>query len=151
MSFFVIATLGAAAGSALFGGLVDRKGSRRVLGLILVGWVIALGGVILVSNRIVFTIIGALVGALLGGVWTASRPLLLELTPRGSEGRFFGLYSLSGKAAAIVGPLIWGGVTAILEPLGTQVAYRSAVGAMALLILAGYLVLRPLKTAAIRE
>ena len=52
-------------------------------------------------------ILGSFIGILLGGLWTTTRPMLAELVPRAQLGRFFGLFSLSGRAAAIIGPLIW--------------------------------------------
>ena len=88
---------------------------------------------------------GIIIGALLGGVWTASRPLLLELAPPDCVGRFFGLYALSGKMAAIIGPLIWGTVVGSLTRFGDRIAYRGGVLALAILIFAGFFVLLPLK------
>ena len=52
-------------------------------------------------------ILGSVVGVALGGLWTVSRPLLGELVPHDELGRFFGLFSISGRAAAVAGPLIW--------------------------------------------
>ncbi|MGC9316102.1 MAG: MFS transporter, partial [bacterium] len=75
-----------------------------------------------------------------------ARPLLVELAPPDAVGRFFGLYSLSGKAAAIVGPLIWGFVILVLEPFGENLAYRGAVISLIVLIASGYFVLLPLRT-----
>jgi len=144
--FFVIATIGAAIGSWIFGHLVDSKGPLKTLNIVLVGWIAALVLLLPVTGRLPYYLLGAIIGALLGGVWTASRPLLLELSPPDAVGRFFGLYSLSGKAAAIVGPLIWGVVVWLLGPMGDSIAYRVAVLALAVLIAAGWIVIRPLKT-----
>jgi len=52
-------------------------------------------------------ILGSVVGVLLGGLWTTTRPLLAEMVPKDELGKFFGIFALSGRAAAIVGPLIW--------------------------------------------
>jgi MFS-type transporter involved in bile tolerance (Atg22 family) len=60
------------------------------------------------ANKTVFWIMGPLIGICLGSTWTASRPLLTSLVPRQNLGQFFGLYSLSGKVAAILGPILWG-------------------------------------------
>ncbi|RKZ31868.1 MFS transporter [bacterium] len=142
--FFIVATLGAAIGSNVFGHLVDRIGPGKTLNIVLVGWIIALLLLLPITGRLPFFGLGIVIGALLGGVWTASRPLLLELSPIEAVGRYFGLYSLSGKAAAITGPLIWGAIVWVLKPLGDFIAYRSAVIVLIILIGAGWLVIRPL-------
>ncbi len=143
--FFIVSTIGAAVGSWIFGRLTDSFSPKRILSLVLIGWVISLLLLLPITTELPFYVLGVVIGALLGGVPTAARPLLLELTPPEAVGRFFGLYSLSGKAAAIIGPLIWGAVVLILEPLGENFAYRSAVVSLIILIISGYFVLLPLK------
>lgn len=143
--FFVIATTGAAFGSVLFGNISDRLGARRTLNIVLAGWSLSLVILVFVSTQVPFFILGIIVGALLGGVWTSSRPLLIELAPPECVGRFFGLYALSGKMAAIVGPLVWGGTVELLSRYGEKIAYRGGVLALALLIFSGLMVLLRLK------
>ncbi len=146
IQFFVVATAFAAVGSWLFGRIVDRFGARRTLMAILIGWVISLVALVVFNGKTAFFGMGAIIGMLLGGVWTASRPLLIELSPPENIGRFFGLYSLSGKTAAIVGPIVWGLSTWALGGFGEGYAYRGAVLILAGMIAVGALVLRPLKT-----
>jgi UMF1 family MFS transporter len=144
LAFFVIATTGAAVGSWIFGHLTDKWGSRKTMNIVLAGWIVSLILLIAINSRLLFFLVGIPIGALLGGIWTASRPLLLELSPPESVGRFFGLYSLSGKVAAIFGPLLWGAVVGILSSFGKTVSYRAGVFALAILILIGWIITRPL-------
>jgi len=146
ISFLVIATTGALIGSALFGIMTDRIGPLKTLKWILSGWFIALILLLPITGKIPFYIIGVLIGTLLGGVWTSSRPLLVKLAPPDSVGKFFGLYSLSGKVAAIIGPLIWGLVIFALQGFGDFIAYRGGVFSLALIILIGRLIINPLST-----
>lgn len=139
--FFIVATTGAVIGSLIFGHLSDRLGPRRVLSGILLGWVAALAAIALTSAPIVFWLTGGVVGALMGGTWTTSRPLLAGLTPAAEHGRFFGLYALSDKAAAVVGPLLWGLIIWAGKPLG-PLRYRLAVASLALFVAAGWWLLR---------
>ena len=87
-----------------------------MLNIIIWGWVISLIAFVFVENVILIYILCSIVGVLLGGLWTTSRPLLAELVPREELGRFFGLFSLSGRAAAIVGPLLWTTVVYFFNP-----------------------------------
>ena len=54
-----------------------------------------------------------------GGIWVGGAAAFLTLVPASEAGRFFGLLSLSARAAAIVGPLIWAASrTASRRPFG---------------------------------
>lgn len=140
--FFIVATMGATIGSYLGGFIVDKRGAKNTLQLVLIGWVLALVILVIIQNRYAFWILGCLIGALMGCVWTSARPLLIQLSPPDCLGRFFGLYALSGKVAAISGPIIWGLVVKFLSPYGDQVRYKAAVGALGIMILTGWLIIR---------
>lgn len=105
--FLVISTVSAVIGSYLIGKIAQIWSLKRMLYGIMFGWVIALTMFIITDNMTVIWILGSLVGILLGGLWTTTRPMLAELVPHDQLGRFFGLFSLSGRAAAVVGPLVW--------------------------------------------
>ncbi len=106
-NFLIISTVSAVIGSFIIGHISRIVPLKTALGAIVWGWVLALLLFILTENRTVIWILGSVVGILLGGLWTASRPLLGELVPQGELGRFYGLFSLSGRAAAVIGPLVW--------------------------------------------
>lgn len=105
--FLIISTVSAVVGSFILGKIAQYWSLKRLLSLIVWGWIICLIIFVLTDIMAIVWIIGSLVGILLGGLWTTSRPLLAELVPREDLGRFFGLFSLSGRSAAIVGPLLW--------------------------------------------
>ncbi len=141
ITFFIVATTGAVAGSFLTGWLSDRRGPKAILSWVLVGWAIALSAVVVTSSPLVFWGAGILVGICLGGTWTTSRALLANLTPPEAHGRFFGLYALSDKAAAVIGPLVWGLIVWVGKPLGPM-RYRIAVATLVVFLLAGLALLR---------
>lgn len=108
----MLATLFAVAGSLIWGSLCDRLGAKRALQADLMLWVLALLALIGVHGKAVLIFgIGPLVGIAMGGTWTASRILLSNMAPAARQAEFFGLYALSGKFAAIIGPMTWGIVT----------------------------------------
>ncbi|HEX2896733.1 MAG TPA: MFS transporter [candidate division Zixibacteria bacterium] len=106
-NFLIISTVSAVIGSFIIGHISSRVALKTALGVIVWGWVIALLLFVMTENRLVIWILGSVVGVLLGGLWTTSRPLLGELVPKGELGKFYGLFALSGRAAAVVGPLVW--------------------------------------------
>ena len=140
---FVTLTIPAVIGAYATGVACDRFGPRRTLMAVLIGWVAGLAIVASAPSLTGFWIGGVVVGLSFGGIWSAERPLLLALVPAAEAGRFFGLLSLSARAAAIVGPLVWAAVVdGLSSPLGTRTAYRVAVASLALFMLAAFVLLR---------
>jgi UMF1 family MFS transporter len=54
----------------------------------------------------VYLVLGGMIGAAAGPLQAASRSLLCRLAPRERIGQFFGLFALSGKVTAFVGPFL---------------------------------------------
>ena len=106
-AFLIISTISAVAGSLVIGKIAQFWSLKRLIQLIVSGWIICLLLFVVTDNMAVVWVIGSVVGILLGGLWTTTRPMLAELVPRAELGRFFGLFALSGRAAAVIGPLLW--------------------------------------------
>ncbi len=140
-SFFLMVIPAAVVGSALCGILTDHFGPKKTLIGVIALWTAALSIVVVSTDRTLFWLLGALIGALMGSTWTAARPLLISLAPPQRLVEFFGLYALSGKAAAIMGPLLWSAATHLTEHRGTVFMYKTAVAAMVVLMAAGLIVL----------
>lgn len=140
-NFFIIVIPAAVLGSIVCGIITDHFGPKKTLVGVIIAWILALLVLISTMDRTLFWVLGGLVGMLLGSTWTAARPLLISLVPEESIGEFFGLYALSGKAAAIVGPLLWSTVTLTLARYGEIVKYKAAIGALTLTMIAGLVVL----------
>ncbi len=106
-TFLIICTVSAVAGSFAIGKIAQHWSLKRMLTAIVWGWIAVLILFVLTDDMAMVYVLGSVLGILFGGLWTTSRPMLAELVPREDLGRFFGLFSLSGRAAAVVGPLIW--------------------------------------------
>ena len=130
-----ISAVGAMAGSWLFGWLADRRPVKSVMLLILSLWVLTLVLALLVRTPDLFYGVGMLTGAGLGGVWVVARLCLLLLAPQDKLGEFFGLYGVTGKAASVVGPLLWSSALFLFAAYGSE-KYRFAVITLLLLLLA---------------
>ena len=140
-NFFVIVIPAAVLGSVFCGILTDHYGPKKTLVGVVIAWILSLSLIILTMDRTVFWFLGGAVGILLGSTWTAARPLLITLVPEESIGEFFGLYALSGKAAAIIGPILWSTVTLSLASYGSVIKYKGAIAALTLTMVAGLIVL----------
>lgn len=157
--FLIISTVSAVAGSFVIGRIAERWALKPLLNVIVWGWVICLVFFVFVNERALIWVLGSLVGIVLGGLWTTSRPLLAELVPRAELGRFFGLFALSGRAAAIIGPLVWTAAVYLFRPdrpLGKAVVdvlhlapaeadklpYRTAVLSLVVMMVIGLVIYR---------
>lgn len=64
----------------------------------------------LIETALEFYVLAALVGLVQGGIQSLSRAFYARLIPPGKAGEFFGFYNMLGKFAAVIGPLLMGGV-----------------------------------------
>jgi UMF1 family MFS transporter len=83
-----------------------------------------------------FWVVAVLAGTGLGAVQAASRTFMATLIPKGREAEFFGFYSLVGKTGAVMGPVVFGGVSWLLS--GNQ---RAAIVAVGLFFVVGLVLL----------
>jgi UMF1 family MFS transporter len=79
--------------------------------IMLVQWVLVIVAGYLVRTPIQFFLIAAVAGTGLGPVQAAARTFMSTLIPHGREGEFFGFYTLCGKSASVLGPLLFGTVS----------------------------------------
>jgi UMF1 family MFS transporter len=111
-SFGILLNVTAGLGAFLFAWVDDWIGSRRTVLIALSGLIIAATTAMLVDKPMWFWIAGAALGLFVGPPQAASRSLMARLAPAGRETEFFGLFALSGRATAFLGPLVVALVTA---------------------------------------
>jgi len=143
-SFLILSTVFAMLGSLIIGWFVKHKGTVFSYGLVLWIWLTALCLIVISTGETLFWMVGPLAGAGMGGVWVASRAIVVELSPPEKIGEFFGIYSLAGKMASIAGPLLWGSVVWIFQDTQT-LKYRAAVGSLLLIAIATIFLFNTLK------
>lgn len=141
MQFLISSTVGAMVGSVIIGFLVKHKGTTWTYWLVLWLWIISLSLAALSQSEALFWCVGPLAGVGMGGVWVVSRAILIELSPPEKLGEFFGLYGFAGKAASILGPMLWGSVVWALDSTHT-LKYRIAVSMLLCLVLAAAFIFR---------
>lgn len=103
--------LTAGVGAALFAWIDDYLGSRRTIILSLVGLIATTSAVLLVSSELLFWIFGLALGVFVGPVQAAGRSWMARAAPGNLRNQMFGLFALSGKVTAFVGPFLVGWLT----------------------------------------
>ena len=111
MEFGVALNVSAGLGAIGFAWLDDKLGSRNIVLFALSGLVFLGIPLLIIESKLWFWIIGLLLGLFMGPAQSASRSLMVTLAPVRLHTEMFGLYALSGKATAFLGPLVMGFVT----------------------------------------
>jgi MFS transporter, UMF1 family len=142
----MVAIFAAMVGGFAWGPVVDRLGPKRTLNLVLFTWMATLATTAIIPvlglPRALFWVVASAAGVALGGTWASDRPLMLILSPPAKVGEFYGLYSMVGRFAAVIGPLIW---ALVAEGLGF--GRPAAVAVLGLMVLAAWYILRPVDDA----
>ena len=156
--FGIILVLAGTIGAALGGPLDDARGSKTVIVLTLLVFILAAIGVVSVdAGHVLFVVpveakvpgsapfssvgeqvylaFAMLIGITSGPIQSSSRTLLARLCPPGKMTEFFGFFSFSGKITAFAAPLLIGAVT---HASGSQ---RLGIASSLIFLAAGLLLL----------
>ena len=137
--FGILLNIAAGLGAFGFSWLDDRLGAKRTIVVSLVGLIVASTAILLVDTRVAFTVLGCVIGVFIGPAQSASRSMMARLAPADSRGELFGLYALSGKATAFVGPALVGWTTLLAD------SQRAGMATILIFFVAGLVLLLPLR------
>lgn len=107
----------AGVGAFAFAWLDDRMGARAVIVMSLVGLTVSTVAILLIDSRALFWALALVLSVFIGPAQSASRSMMAHMAPPDLRTEMFGLYALSGKATAFVGPALLALVT---EATGSQ-------------------------------
>lgn len=137
----LVAIAAAVLGGLIWGVVVDRIGPKHSLNLVLILWMVILLGAMAVAifslPKALFWGIACLAGIALGGTWAADRPYMLLLSPPRYVGEFYGLYSLVGRFAAVMGPALW---ALVADTLGF--GRPAAIGSLLVMVIISFVILQ---------
>jgi UMF1 family MFS transporter len=137
--FGIALNVSAGIGAILFAWVDDRIGAKPTLIIALVA-LIGIGMALLfVESKDWFWGLGMALGTFLGPAQAASRSLMARLAPPAKSAEMFGLYALSGKATAFIGPALLGWVTLFFD------SQRAGMATILFFLIGGLLLLLPVK------
>ncbi|MDN5850017.1 MAG: MFS transporter [Nitrococcus sp.] len=141
IKFGIVLNVTAGLGALTFGWIDDLLGAKRTILIALVGLFACGTAAVLVESTLGFWVAGSLLGIFVGPTQAASRSLMARIAPARLRTEMFGLYALSGKVTAFVGPFVLGTVT---YWTGSQ---RLGIATILVFFLVGMILLLPLDEA----
>ena len=136
VGLYVVVQVTALVGAFLFSKPTDLWGPKKVVTLSLLLWSLVAVSAFLVRSKALFWAVACTAGLGLGSVQAGTRAFFTQFIPEGKEAEYFGVYALVGKSSAVIGPLIFGQVSAAF---GSQ---RPAILSIAAFFIAGLVLLR---------
>ena len=133
--FGILLNVTAGLGAFGFAWIDDYLGAKRTVLIAIAGILIVGVPILIITSKTWFFILGALLGIFFGPAQAASRSLMARMAPKGMETEMFGLFALTGKAAAILSPLT---VALVVTVTGSQ---RAAMATVLPVIMIGALIL----------
>ncbi|MEN9923591.1 MAG: hypothetical protein RIS09_1105 [Actinomycetota bacterium] len=132
----IVVQIVAVAGALLTGKLATRIGAKRTVLTSLVIWtlVIAMGYFLPSGQALLFFVLAAAIGFVLGGTQALSRSLFSQLVPKNREAEYFALYQACERGTSWLGTLAFGLMFQVFD------SYRPAIlGLVVFFLVGGYL------------
>ena len=123
----------------IWGYVAGRFGDKLVLYITIISYICIIIYSTTLSSALEFYLLAAWVGCVQGGIQGSSRGLFGKLLPKDKAGEFYGLYNVMGRAGAILGPAMVGGLLTIYGNV------RIALLPIAILFILGGLLLTRVK------
>lgn len=122
IKFGIATNISAGIGAAIFAWVDDYVGPKLTILIGLIALLILGTSIVLVTSIGWFWTLGIILSLFFGPVQAASRSFLARLVPQEKIAEMFGLYALSGKVTAFLGPWLVGTVTLLYNSQRTGIA-----------------------------
>ncbi len=137
--FGIALNLTAGLGAAAFAWVDDRIGAKRTIVISLVSLTVIGAAILVVEDKTWFWALGLMLGVFFGPAQAAGRSFMARLAPAHLRAEMFGLYALSGKATAFLGPALLGWVAVLAD------SQRAGMATILVFFVLGIWILWPLE------
>ncbi len=134
----------AAIGAFIFGKIADKYGRVRTLIAVLIFWCILFPALAFSPSFTVAVILCLIGGLFFGPVWTISRALVAEYTPKEIEASSFSFYTIAERFSTFIGPIVWSIVLTMTASKGV-LSYSYGLVALGVLVFAGLIAILKIK------
>ena len=122
-----------------FGYLGGKVGARRAIFFAISVYLFVSIWAAFIDNKTEFLTLAIIVGLVQGGIQAMSRSYYAKIIPVDKSAEYFGFYNMLGKFAAVIGPVLMGGVGLLAKSAGysSDMASRVSITSISLLFIAG--------------
>jgi len=139
VKFGIALNVTAGLGAFAFAWADDRIGAKPVIVIALVALISLGAAALLVTDKAAFWAVGMALGVFVGPAQSASRSMMARLAPEVMRTELCGLYALSGKATAFLGPLAFAFATDLFD------SQRAGMATILVFLGLGLLLLLPVR------
>ena len=137
--FGIAINITAGIGALIFSYIDDLIGPKRVIIISLLSIIIIGFLTLIISDKSYFLILGSALGFFIGPVQASSRSFMARYVDLKNKGEIFGLFALSGKVTAFLGPLLLSITVIIFD------SQRVGMGSIIIFLTVGFLLLLRVK------
>ena len=113
----------------------DKIGTKNAIYFAIAAYMVIIFSGYFVTEGWHFYIIAGMIGCFQGGIQTLSRSLYARIIPENKSAQYFGFFNMWGKFAAVIGPLLMGSVTLILNNTIDDHVLSARIGLQSIMIL----------------
>ncbi len=137
--FGIALNISAGIGSIIFAFFDDKYGPRTIIKLSLLSLIFICSLILLTNSKILFWALGIGIGFFIGGLQSTSRSCMARLSKINDQSKMFGIYGLSGKITAFLGPYF---VALLTTTFNNQ---KAGFVSIIIFFILGYMIIRNLK------
>jgi UMF1 family MFS transporter len=134
MAFGIAMNVTAGLGAAAFAWLDDWLGAKRTILMALAGLIAFGAPLLVVEGKLWFWVLALPLGLFMGPAQAASRSLMGRIAPPEQRTEMYGLFALSGRITAFLGPAVFAATAAAFDSqragMATVLVFIAAGGAV---------------------
>ncbi|HDH05460.1 MAG TPA: MFS transporter [Nitrospirae bacterium] len=122
-----------------FGYMGQKIGAKRAIFIAIAVYLFVSVWGAFMQDKNEFYILAVIIGLVQGGIQALSRSFYARIIPADKSAEYFGFYNMLGKFAAVLGPLVMGGVGLLARSMGysSDIASRASIASISIFFIAG--------------
>lgn len=126
-----------------FGYLGGKIGAKRAIFIAIAVYLFVSIWGAFIQSKFEFYVLAVIIGLVQGGIQALSRSFYAKIIPVNKSAEYFGFYNMLGKFAAVLGPVLMGGIGLLVKSMGysSNTASRVSITSLSFFFIAGGILL----------
>ena len=122
-----------------FGYMGQKIGAKRAIFIAIAVYLFVSVWGAFIQEKNEFYVLAIIIGLVQGGIQALSRSFYARIIPVDKSAEYFGFYNMLGKFAAVLGPVVMGGVGLLARSMGysSDIASRASIASISIFFIAG--------------